>query len=200
MPKNKYKQFVDKLKKVDFFTFKNVEAKMGKNYAKLFISQQMKKGNLIRICKGIYSFKKSPYILVKVLGKAYLGLGTAALIHNVWDKAVNITILTPLAGRKIRSGERIVGNRKVIIEKISEKMYFGYEYKRVDENIVKVSDPEKTLIDMIYFNYPYLDEIFDNLSEICEKRKLRKYVKIMRKRKIKGWRKVRAILTNSNLI
>lgn len=194
MPSKKYEQFINKLKKVDFFTFKTIETKMGRNYAKVFISNQMKKGNIIRIGKGVYSFKKSPYILVKILGKAYIGLGSAALIHNAWDKAVNTTILTPLAGIRLRHGERIIDGYKIIIERISEKMYFGYEYKTIDDITVKVSDPEKTLIDMIYFNYPYLDEILNNLLEICEKKKLRGYVEIMRKRRIKGWKKVKFAL------
>jgi len=194
MPSKKYEQFINKLKKVDFFTFKSIETKMGKNYAKLFISNQMKKGNILRVSKGVYSFKKSPYILVKIIGKAYIGLGSAALIHNAWDKAVNITILTPLAGIKLRYGERIIDGYKVIIERISEKMYFGYEYKTIDNITVRVSDPEKTLIDMIYFNYPYLDEILNNLLEICDKKKLKKYVNLMKKRKVKGWKKIKFAL------
>ena len=142
MPKIKYKRFVEKLRKVDLFNFKTIESKMGKNYAKLFVSNLLRRNEIVKLKKGWYSFKKTPYLLVNLLVKGYVGLGSAALIHGVWDKAVNVTILTPLAGVKIRQGERLIGSSKVIVRKISEKMYFGYEFKRFEGITVRVSDPE----------------------------------------------------------
>jgi len=189
MPKVKYKKFVEKLRKTDFFSFKILEAKMGKIYAKIFVHNLLKNGEIIRLKKGWYSFKKTPYILVNLLVKGYVGLGSAALIHEAWDKAVNLTILTPLAGRKIREGERMVGGDKVIIRKISEVMYFGYEFRVVDGINVRVSGPEKTLIDMIYFNYPFLDEIKDELIKKCDKNKLKKYLRLLKKRSVKNYEK-----------
>ncbi len=190
----KYKDFVKKLESVDLFSFKNLETKMGKNYAKLFVHNMIKNGRMIRLKKGWYSFKKSPLLLLKLLVEGYVGLGSAALIHNVWDKAVNLTILTPLAGKEIKEGEREIGEQKVIIKKISKKMYFGYQFKEVENLNVRVSDPEKTLIDMIYFNYPFLDEIKDNLLEICEIRKLRNYILLLKKRKVRGYKKIEGII------
>jgi len=38
-------------------------------------------------------------------------------------------------------------------------MYFGYETKYLEDagDWIRISDPEKTLIDLIYYNYPFLD-------------------------------------------
>ncbi len=191
MPKVKYKKLIEKLKEVDFFSFKSIESRIGKTYAKILLHNLLKKRKIIRLKKGWYSFKKSPLLLVNLLVKGYIGLGSAALIHEVWDKAVNMTILTPLAGIKIREGERIIGKRKVIVKKISEKMYFGYEFKKLEGINIRVSDPEKTLIDMIYFNYPFLDEIKGELVKICNRKKLESYIKIIKKRKVKGYKKIK---------
>jgi len=190
MPKVKYKSFIERLKRADLFSFRMLESRMGKNYAKLFVHNLLKNGEIIKLKKGWYSFKKSPYLLANLLVKSYIGLGSAALIHGVWDKAVNITILTPLVGIKIRKGEKMIAGRKVIVRKISEKMYFGYEFKSVEGINVRVSDPEKTLIDMIYFDYPFFDEVKGELVKLCDKRKLISYVKLMDKRKVKGCKKI----------
>jgi len=191
MPRIKYDDFVKTLRKADFFSFKIVESRMGRSYAKVFISNLLKKGEIIELKKGWYSFKKSPYLLVNLLVKAYLGLGSAALVHGAWDKAVNITILTPLAGVTVRCGERLIGDYKVIVRRISNKMYFGYEYIAVDENFVKVSDPEKTLIDMIYFNYPFIDEISGNLLQICDREKIGEYLLTMDRAGVKGVKQIK---------
>ncbi len=188
MPKKKYEKFIEELKKSGAFSFKVVESKMGKNYAKLFIHNLLSKGEIVKLCKGWYSFKKSPYMILIPLGKAYVGLGSAAILHGAWNQAVALTVLSPYASSKIKAQERIVAGEKVLIRKISQKMYFGYELfylKEIDEWI-RVSDPEKTLIDMIYFSYPFLDEILPELKKKINREKLKKYIQLMKKRKVKN--------------
>jgi len=46
MPKLRYKQFVEKLEKSSAFSFKQIEAKLGKNYAKTFIHTLAERGGL----------------------------------------------------------------------------------------------------------------------------------------------------------
>ena len=190
MPRIKYADFRKKLEQASVFSFRSVESKLGRNYAKVFIHNLKKEGKITELIKGWYSFRKSPYLITIPLGEAYVGLGTAAFIHDAWDQIPNIDILTPRAPRKVKVGERIIGGRKVIIRGISRKMYFGYETKRVEtKEWIRVSDPEKTLIDLIYFNYPFLDEILPELKRIVDRRKLRKYLK--RIENIRGSKKIR---------
>ncbi len=190
MPRIKYADFRKKLEQASVFSFRSVESKLGRNYAKVFIHNLKKEGKITELIKGWYSFRKSPYLITIPLGEAYVGLGTAAFIHDAWDQIPNIDILTPRAPRKVKVGERIIGGRKVIIRGISRKMYFGYETKRVEtKEWIRVSDPEKTLIDLIYFNYPFLDEILPELKRIVDWRKLRKYLK--RIENIRGSKKIR---------
>ncbi|MEM2506931.1 MAG: hypothetical protein QXF61_07820, partial [Nitrososphaeria archaeon] len=80
---------------------------------------------------------------------------------------------------------------KVILRKISEKMFFGYELKFLEDinGWIRVSDVEKTFIDIIYLGYPFKEEILPKLLEISDIKKIKKYIMLMRKRNVKGWKK-----------
>jgi predicted transcriptional regulator of viral defense system len=189
---NKYKHLLEKLQNADFFTFKFLESEVGESYAKLLVHNLERSGKIVKLAKGIYTFKKSPYMLVKALPKSYIGLGSAAFLHNVWEQATKITILSPYVSSRIKFGEREVAGFKVVLRKISEKMFFGYELKFLEEvnGWIRVSDIEKTLIDLIYLKYPFKDEILPKLLEVSDVKKIKKYLLLMKKRNVKGWRKV----------
>lgn len=192
MPRVKYDSLIEKLRTVSIFTFKTVENKVGKGYAKILIHNLRKKGEIIELIKGIYTFKKSPYMITKAIPKSYIGLGSAAFLHGVWEQIPRITVLSPYASLKARSGEREISGFKVILRRVSEKMFFGYELKYMEEvdEWIRVSDPEKTLIDIIYLNYPLKEDVVPKLLEIVNTQKITEYVRIMKTRGIKGWKKV----------
>jgi len=193
MPRVKYNSFLKKLQTVSIFTFKAVESKVGKNYSKVLLHNLKKKGLVIELVKGIYTFKKSPYMLTKAVPKSYVGLGSAAFLHGLWEQVSRVTILSPYASLKARVGEREISGFKVVLRKISEKMFFGYELKYMEEieEWIRVSDPEKTLIDLIYFNYPFKKEIVPKLLEVIDNRKVMEYIEMMKLRKVRGWVKIR---------
>jgi predicted transcriptional regulator of viral defense system len=174
------------------FTFKTVESKVGKGYAKVLLYNLKEKGLVIELVKGVYTFKKSPYMLTKAVPKSYVGLGSAAFLHDLWEQVSRITILSPYASLKARVGEREISGFKVVLRKISEKMFFGYELKYMEEigEWIKVSDPEKTLIDIIYFKYPFKADIASKLLEAINEKKIMEYIGIMKRRKVKGWERV----------
>jgi len=192
MPRVKYSDFLEKLQAASIFTFKTVESKVGREYAKLLIHNLKKRGRIIELVKGVYTFKKSPYMITKAIPKSYVGLGSAAFLHGLWEQATRITVLSPYASLKVRVGEREVSGFKVVLKKISEKMFFGYELKYVEDigEWIRVSSPEKTLIDIIYFNYPFKEEMMPKLLETVDKQKMRMQIETMRMRKVKGLRKV----------
>jgi predicted transcriptional regulator of viral defense system len=181
MPKIKYADFSRTIEKAGAFSFRVAEARLGEGYAKTFVHNLRKKGKITELMKGWYTFRNSPYLITIPLGEAYVGLGTAAYIHGAWKQVPNVDILTTRASQRIRAGERIVGGRKVIVRRISREMYFGYEQMVLEEagGPVRVSDPEKTLIDIIYYNYPFADEIIPGLKEIIKKEKIDLYLKQM---------------------
>jgi predicted transcriptional regulator of viral defense system len=192
MPRVKYDSFLKKLQTTSMFTFKTVESKVGKSYAKVLLHNLKKKGLVIELVKGVYTFKKSPYMLAKAIPKSYVGLGSAAFLHGLWEQVSRITILSPYASLKARVGEREISGFKVVLRKISEKMFFGYELKYMEEigEWIRVSDPEKTLIDLVYFNYPFKKEIVPKLLEIVDSGKVMEYMRVMKLRRVRGWVKI----------
>ena len=192
MPKIKHRELIETLRNASAFSFRVIEKNVGKNYAKTLLHSLRKKGEIIELMKGWYSFKKSPYLITIPLAESYIGLGSAAFLHGAWNTITSIDVLTTYAPRNIRVGERTIADQKLMVRKVSEKMYFGYELKHVDEikEQIRVSDPEKTLIDLIYFNYALKDEIIPNLIEICNRKKIRKYLKIIKKKKVKSSKRI----------
>jgi len=191
MPRVKYKEFVEKLKRSSVFTYKQVESVLGKNYAKLWIHKMVENGKIVKLLKGWYTFKPSPYLVTIPLGKSYIGLGSAAFLHGAWNQITNIHVLSPTGSVKIRTGEREICGFKIIIKKISERMYFGYTRIFLEdvEEWIRVSDREKTFIDIVHYNYPFSDEILPGLLEDVDVEKIREYLKIMKKRNVRGWRR-----------
>ena len=202
MPRVKYGNFVKKLRKASFFTYRQVESVMGRSYAKLWIHKMLERGEIAKLAKGCYTFKHSPYLLATVLGKAYIGLGSAAFLHGLWNQVISVHVLSPLAGIRVREGRREICGFKVVIRKISEKMYFGFTEIFLEDvgEWVRVSDPEKTLIDMLYYSYPFLEEILPALSCAANRKKLEEYIGIMKRRGVRGWKRIRDALVRERIL
>ncbi len=188
----KYSEFIERLRRSSIFTFRSVEAVVGRDYAKLLIHNLRRKGQIVELLRGVYTFKKSPYMIVKAIPRAYIGLGSAAFLHGAWNQVTAVTVLSPNVSKTVRWGIRQVAGFKVVLRRISGKMYFGYEYKYLDEigEWIRVSDPEKTLIDLIYLGYPARDEIIPRLLEMVDVSRLREYLREMEERRVKGRKKV----------
>ncbi|MBO3769412.1 MAG: hypothetical protein JTT15_03290 [Candidatus Brockarchaeota archaeon] len=192
MPLVKYDALLGKLREASLFTFRTIENRVGEGYAKILIHNLRKRGEIVELIKGIYTFKKSPYMITKAIPRSYIGLGSAAFLHGAWEQVPRVIVLSPYASLKARLGEREISGFKIVLRRISEKMFFGYELKYMEEidEWIRISDPEKTLIDTIYLNYPLKEDMVPKLLEIVDKQKIMDYVRIMKTRKIKGWKRV----------
>ena len=192
MPRKKYARQLELLRRSTLFTYRTVESIVGGSYAKVLIHNLKKRGEIVEVFKGVYSFKKSPNLAVKALPKAYVGLSAAAFLHGAWNQVTAVVVLSPCVSSTVRGGVREVAGYKVILRRISEKMYFGYTYLRIEElgEEVRVSDPEKTAIDLIYFKHPARFEILPALLQYCNREKLSSYIHLLRERGVKGWKKV----------
>lgn len=123
------------------------------------------RGSIHRISRGYYSF----YDEVQFVGFAffpfYYGLEDALSLLNLREQETNPVVITP---RAVRSGVRTYLDRNYIVRRIDRSMFFGYRYIKYDKFYVPVSDPEKTLIDILYFGVPVgtrtLDEIISNIN------------------------------------
>jgi predicted transcriptional regulator of viral defense system len=144
---NKIREF---LKSTPIFRAKDVELIVkDNNYSNLILHNLVKRGEIKRVTKGWYSSCEDPVVSVFCFRPAYIGLQDALSIHELWEQETNVVIVTT---RKVRTGLRKIMGSNVILHRINQKFFFGIESLKYGDFFVPVSDVEKTLIDLIYFN------------------------------------------------
>lgn len=166
----------------------------GKGYHKLLLHNMAKRGGIFRITRGVYTFKADASALSGVYTPSYHGLQEALSIHGIWGQATNQVIITP---RKVRGGIREMLGRRVIVRRISRKMFFGSESVNFGGEWLEVSDPEKTLIDFHYFKEPIDHATMRKLLKRVDAKKLGAYIKMVpkttRQRIVNAMTKTRAL-------
>ncbi|MEM5773231.1 MAG: hypothetical protein QXL86_03365 [Candidatus Aenigmatarchaeota archaeon] len=169
---NKLREF---FKTTPVFRAKDVEVLIkNKKYSHLILFKLSKKDEIKRVVKGWYSLYDDPIISVFCFRPAYIGLQEALSIHNLWEQETNVVIVST---RKIRTGVRKVFNSNVILHRIDEKYFFGYDYINYEKFFVPVSDIEKTLIDLVYFNEIPSKDVLVEIKKKLNKDKLNTYLK-----------------------
>src|SRR3989344_2264147 len=143
------------------------------NYANLMLNQMVKKGEIYRLTRGFYSLHNDPTLAVFCFKPAYLGLQEALSVHNLWEQETNTIILT---SKTVREGIRNIAGNKVILKRLPKELFFGIEYKQYGDFYLPVSDIEKTLLDLIYFQQPLAKEIIQKFRENINIKKLKKYL------------------------
>ena len=170
----KVERLFDKSLVVDF---KSIERIIGKgkksSYAKLLVSNLIKKGKIKEIGKGIYTKHSESSLAVFAFKPAYLGLQSALSFHNIWEQE---TIPVVLTTRKVRRGIRKVMDTNVFIRNIARKYFFGFELVNEGSFYLPYSDLEKTFIDMVVFNQKMSEEMVKRIKLKIDKKKLRKYI------------------------
>lgn len=144
------------------------------NYVGVLLNHLMKRKEIHRVAKGIYSFRSDPNIIAFAIQLSYFGLQDALSLHGLWQQQ---TIPILITSRKIRNGFRTVLGSRVLIKRIKRSMFFGIQMLKYTDFWVPVSDPEKTLIDFFYFNQPLEKNILKKLLEKSSRSKMREYLK-----------------------
>lgn len=150
----KYMQeFIHHFKENNAFTIRDARIflkskKISNTYLKVFIHLLLKKKKLNAIRNGVYTFQQDPIAIGFGFEPFYYGLHYALSIHQLWDQATNLVIITP---KKYRSGMREIMETNVIVRRINPKFFFGYEMKWHSGMWIPVSTIEKTFADFIYF-------------------------------------------------
>ncbi|MFW6174043.1 MAG: type IV toxin-antitoxin system AbiEi family antitoxin domain-containing protein, partial [Elusimicrobiota bacterium] len=143
-----------KVKKVlkDSPVFTNRDVNMvteDRSYTDLFLHNLVKNGEAYRLTKGCYSWAEDPFLSVFCFRPAYLGLEFALSFYGIWDQETNPAIIT---SKKVRAGRREVLGTNINLYRIKRDYFFGIDYLKHDEFYLPVSDIEKTVLDLIYFN------------------------------------------------
>lgn len=127
--------------------------------ASILLSRYARQGKIKRIKQGTYipvserflspdeSFSNPWIIVPTVFPEAYIGGWSAASHWGFTDQLFETTcILTP---RKIRHSSRVFSHFLYKLFKINENQNFGTELIWQDQTKVSISDPHKTIIDML---------------------------------------------------
>jgi len=182
------KPFWDSFKEKEIISTRDIkkfltEKKAPKTYTSTFIKILLKNKKIFKLRHGYYSTKNRTDFLEKTTLPSYHGLQEALSIHKLWTQQTATILITP---RKIRTGERGSEGNKIIIRRISRKMFFGYETIKYLDEWITVSDKEKTLIDFVHYNEPLDEETKKELIKSINKEKLKDYLektnKIFRKK------------------
>jgi len=172
---NKVEELFEKSPVVDF---KSIERIVGKsknsNYAKLLVSNLLKKLKIKKIGKGVYTRYNEISLAVFSFKPAYLGLQSALSHYGIWEQETIPVIITT---KKVRRGIRCLMDSNILIRNIDKNHFFGIEYLREGNFYLPYSDLEKTFIDMVVFNQKIDSGVLKKIKSKIDKQKLLRYLK-----------------------
>lgn len=140
-------------------------------YAKLFAHKMLKSGRIFRLTNGVYSFSNDEAVIGFAFPPFYYGLEYALTIRKLWTQVSNPVVIT---ASKAMPGIRESMGKRIVVRRISKRMFFGFEYVRFSGIFVPVSDLEKTIVDLIYYRIGIGGEV-ERLVALADKRKLMRY-------------------------
>ena len=148
--------------------------KIGDAYLKRLVNYLMNSGELKRITKGTYTLHDEMTVVGFAFQPFYYGLENALTIRKLWEQGTNPIVITP---KKARTGIRKFGGSNYVVQRIGKKLFFGYELIKYYDFWIPVSDPEKTLLDFVYFKHYLRADVSKKLKCMIQKKKLTAYLK-----------------------
>ncbi len=143
-------------------------------YLKRLINYLIKRREIIRITKGVYTFHDDITVAGFAFRPFYYGLENALTLRGLWEQGTNPMILTP---RNVRTGIRKFGSGNYSIFRIKKQLFFGYDLIKYYDFWIPVSDYEKTLIDLVYFKRYIRKDVAYEIRKRINKKKLNHYLK-----------------------
>lgn len=185
MGKEKYlkqiKELFEKSPVVDYSSIERIirGRKKTSHYAKQLIKSLIIKGKINRLAKGFYTSAKDASLAVFCFKSAYLGLQDALSFHNLWEQETIPIIIT---SRRVRPGIRNIMGANVLVRRMENKYFFGFDYFQQGNFYLPYSDIEKTFIDFVHFKEKLDPETVKNINKKLNRKKLNLYLKKYPKR------------------
>lgn len=174
------KEFRERFNKPDFPVFSISDVKIafkGKRisaaYVHLMLHNLVDSSQLTRITRGFYTFHKDAAVVGFAFAPFYYGLENALSIMGLSEQGTNFIIMS---SRNVRTGVRSFQGRNYRIQHVQNKHMFGYRIMKYDGFWIPVSDAEKTLIDMVYFNDHIRNEVLMGLLDRIDRKRLTHYL------------------------
>jgi predicted transcriptional regulator of viral defense system len=143
-------------------------------YARLMLHNLLKKGEITRLTKGIYTFHHDVTVVGFAFRPFYYGLEDALMIRRLSLQGMNPLVLTT---RNVRTGVRQFKGRNYVVYRIPKERFFGYSLVKYGDFWIPVSDVEKTVIDMLCMSGGIRDELWPGIMEVLDMKRLRLYLK-----------------------
>lgn len=153
--------------------------------ARKFILRYIKKGLIIKLKKGLYSLETylpSEFeIANRVCSPSYVSLEYALMYYNIIpDTVYTVTSVTTKSTR-----EFVINNVSYSYNKIKKNAFTGYLRKSMDGNIILIAEPERALVDYLYFVDLGQKAIYDRIDvSSLSKSKLVKYAKLFKRKSL----------------
>lgn len=131
------------------------------------IYRWVKKGYIVRIKKGLYSFKgkniNSYYLANLLYQPSYISLETALFFYGIIpDVSQSITSVTPITKKEFKTAYG-----RFFYHKIAKDLYFGFYKEKIGEKYVQIATKEKALLDFLYLRkIKRLDDLRIDFSKI----------------------------------
>ncbi len=154
-----------------------------------FIGQYAKKKFFLKLRNGLYclaSIKPSSFVIAnKIYQPSYISLEAALSFYNIIpEKTYSITSISSKATRSF-----MAVNQDFSYSKIKKKLFTGYYLTEKSNEKFLIAEPEKALMDYLYYLSRKKTELNDRLD-----------VSRLKKKKIKQWQKLFGEPTVDNLI
>ncbi len=150
------------------------ELRATNTYINFFLKYLIRRGKIVKITKGVYSFSNDAELYGFGFQPFYYGLQHALTLNDLWSEQTIPVIITT---RNVKTGKREIGNAKIFIRRIKPDCFFGFSSILYGNRYLPVSDPEKTLIDFVYFRRTLSSQTYYGIVKRIDKKKLNKYLK-----------------------
>ena len=154
---------------------------------KYFLEEESKRGLFLRLKKGLYALKTDipgeEEIANKLYGPSYISFEYALAFYNILPEMVyTVSSATTKPTRIFTTPD----NKVFTYFKIKKEAYTGYQITRIDSRSFLIAEPEKALVDYLYFvalgKKPYNDRL-DTSS--LNKEKIFMYARFYKRAKLK---------------
>jgi predicted transcriptional regulator of viral defense system len=175
------KQLEEQFKRQNYPVFRSYELDsfgVGKKYRKRLLHLMLSNRKIKRITRGVYTFHDDVNVVGFAFAPFYYGFEDALSIRGISDQGTNPIVVTI---RNVRRGRRVFEGRNYIVRHIPEEQFFGYGMVRQGNLWVPVSDVEKTIIDMLYFDDYIRDELWPGILKELNRERLRAYLQKYKK-------------------
>ena len=147
---------------------------VSQRYLKIMLNNLIKKKEIIHVAKGVYTFHKDAAVVGFAFRPFYYGLEDALSYRNLWTQNTNPIVLT---AKNVREGTRKFVESNYAVKRVAPELFFGFDFIKYYEMWLPVSDPEKTLIDLVYYHHGIRADALEKLSVSLDLQKLDGYLK-----------------------